>query len=90
MPLEVSLVHRAQGVQRWPLPALVDVPLADLVAVREPSNTHHQRERPSQYWMATTGEHVTTRARMAEAHLRALDFAPEVVGVRAEPFVTPG
>lgn len=86
MPLEVSLIHRRDGIQRWPLPALADVPLSDLVPVREPSNTHHQSQRPSRYWLATSDEHVTTRTRMAEAHLRALDFAPEVVGVRAEPF----
>lgn len=80
-------MHHRQRAQRWPLSAFADVPLVELVAVRAPSNTHHQPQRPSWYWMASTDEHVSTRTRIAEAHLRELDFDPAIIAIRAEPFV---
>jgi hypothetical protein len=87
MGVEVSVIHVRDGARRCRPRTLAQLGVAELVAVREPSNTHYQHRRVSWYWLSSTGTHVTCRSRLAERQLRALDFAADVVGVCAEPFV---
>jgi len=58
----------------------------DLPAVRTPRAFKGQRNFAGSWWFATTQTHVAFESWLERDHLMLLDFAPDVVGVAAQPF----
>lgn len=60
-------------------------PLDQLPPVRVPTAFKGQRNFAGSWWCATSGSHVEYESWLERDHLMLLDFAPDVVGISAQP-----